>query len=347
MPADPTGPMRWGGAFVLRTAPFGGDVRSSVFVAGDPTRHRRLVLFVHGFNVPHDAACAAYGEMHARLWGRADARDQLGNVFWVFWPGDVAGRSGDKKSVLSPAHYFSQVRRVRRELADALYEKLRALPVRPGNDLHYPREILFVAHSLGTRLTLETVFRLQGNEAAAGVPEPSPEQKRWMPRVAGIVLMAAAVPEGMCEPGSDPARHRFFRSPGEQARPGELPPQESILYSRKDDILRWAFRPGQRMAGEAWGQAVGRAGKPGNRWGQSRVKAPYNHGDYWGDRGGGGSQAIAAVATHFGALRTRPLPENDLDRSVLPSAGDVDARHLRERPLGDLCAASRQAYITA
>jgi len=132
-----------------------------------------------------------------------------------------------------------------------------------------PLRLRFVAHSLGCLVTLETVRLLNAAAATHDIT------------VDAIILMAAAVPQGLCHPGFEP----FGRQAGRVAT-------DRVLFSVSDKVLGFAFRLGQRGA-EAFGwaetpmfeswhnrRAVGREGGPHGRWELSAMPG-FDHGHYW------------------------------------------------------------------
>ena len=128
-----------------------------------------------------------------------------------------------------------------------------------------PLRLHIVAHSLGCLVALELVRLLErctGHDVL----------------VHSMLLMAAAVPQGLCITGYDPYGHG-------------RPQRDYVLHSGQDKVLRYTFRTGQRFAeyagrapepliGGAYRIAVGHDGGPTNRW-TPRPMTGHNHGDYW------------------------------------------------------------------
>jgi hypothetical protein len=117
-------------------------------------------------------------------------------------------------------------------------------------------------------VTLETVRLLE---------ETAPDH---MVTVESILLMAAAVPQGLCHP-----KDGVYRKRSTAAR-------DRVLYSSSDKVLAYAFRLGQRAAelfdwtevplllSRAYRRAVGREGGPEYRWDREPM-LDFDHGDYW------------------------------------------------------------------
>ena len=61
-----------------------------------------------------------------------------------------------------------------------------------------------------------------------------------------------------------------------------LPAFSQCLHSRSDDVLHWAFPPGETASGEAFfPTAVGRFGEPSGNWRANFPFDTFGHGDYW------------------------------------------------------------------
>jgi pimeloyl-ACP methyl ester carboxylesterase len=262
------------GELTVRVAAKGGFVASTVrAIHGDPAGKRRLVIFVHGFANDHKKASGSYQNMTDLLRNQNVSSTQLGDLWWFYWPGDLLVWG------LSQASYPIQIGHAK-ESAERLADYLVELCDRAGG----PIEVLFVAHSLGNRVVLETIAALEKK----GRPKES------LPLVSYLVLMAAAVPDSYCEPSGLLPKGAAARS-------------ELNLYSRKDKVLRFAFPPGQTAAGEGWfPTAVGRSGNPSARWSASLV-TPFGHSDYW--KGEYSSKQVTRV---FRAAPPRVTPEREL-----------------------------------
>lgn len=231
-------------------------------------RGRRLVIFVHGFNNSASDAAESWRIAEDRLRGMLLLPERRSLLVEYYWPGDPAWEC--------------------RQLPASDYAAAVAVATRCGRDLGEflvrvrPRSVAFVAHSLGSHVALEALDALR----PAGVTCCD-----------GMLLMAAAVPEGLCEAGK-----HFQRA---AVVPAEI---HVALHSSHDWVLRVAFPWGQRSA-ERRGlaecpspgshRAVGRRGGPRARWSPSgRATAlSLGHGDYWVDRA-----ALRHVADLMGAV---------------------------------------------
>lgn len=211
-------------------------------------RLRDVTIFVHGFHTSeHDARKnweQTRRELEHQLLNPQRARD----IAHYFWPGDP-GRFLRRRLA-----YASAVRRAH-ECGPALANYLLGLTKL--------RTVTFVGHSLGCRVVLETLKRIRARPSNL--------------RPTGSLLMAAAVPEGLCEEGALLPRSAASVADG-----------ESILYSRHDWVLMLAFPPGQ-LAAETLGdpfiwpgarEAVGRNGRPADRW-IHVTKVERGHNEYW------------------------------------------------------------------
>ncbi len=320
-------PRRGAGVIVYRTQPEGGQIRQEPWILGAPSLHRRIVVFVHGYNTYHDGACSSFLRMHDALW-RRETRPVLSQIFWLFWPADTAGW----KQIRSTLSYSWQVGKAA-DLAPHIDRWLRRLR---DNPRRYPEEVIFVGHSLGCRLVLETVERLSRRSPAApgSIPTPPP------PRVAGIVLMAAAVPSDYCA-GTERFGSVMVGRLRQTTGPAGLPPRELIMWSGHDWVLRSAFPLGQALAGENASQAVGRKGLPDGRW-RRRYDAGYAHGDYWA-KGGSADELMSALreADDDHEIAERRLPERPQ-----PPDEQLPERHPPTWELGGLATLSRGAYLT-
>ncbi len=207
---------------------------------GTLERATDIVLFIHGFANSETDASKRYAEF----------KDHIGEpsrqVVGVFWPG--SNWSG-------PAFYMKSIGRAD-ESAVRLAGALRNAAVG-----RVRLRVCIVAHSMGCRLTLRLVQELWERGGPPGLI------------VESAVLMAAAVPVGMLEPGGG------LRSPLERRPRLEV----LSLYSDDDWVLKVAFRMGQSAAGDGWFTVALGA----QRWNAApgcvgQVDAPgAGHGDYW------------------------------------------------------------------
>lgn len=226
--------------------------------------HRSVVLLIHGFNTNEREAAASY-ERFMRL--QAEQGLVTGHVVGVYWPGD---------SWSGPLYYMKAVGQAQR-VASFL-----------AADLHLAAELSgvyrvdIVAHSLGTRLALETVRELQARLVAHPVPGLT---------IGRIAFLASAVPTHYLE--SDPASARPLE--------GAIAALEAglNLYSEADRVLQLAFPPGQTAAGEGFlPTALGRSEWAGGRLLFPPLRQQRNpgadHSDYWG--GSSGNEAALREA---------------------------------------------------
>jgi Alpha/beta hydrolase of unknown function (DUF900) len=219
---------------------------------------KRLVILVHGFAVTAADATSTYQSFIDAL---IKVDDQLAAksfcAYWGFhWPGDHSGPRGVRGAVSKGTFP------VRIETAGKAGWQLADLLSRLAHD----QEVYFVAHSLGCRVVMETLYEIS----------------RWHDpwrgaSVKGAFLMAAAVPWLFCTKGlrgSDPAGmpHHFRRRSWE--------PVEWVFHSAKDRVLNKPFEAGEWLHGEGGGDAVGRQGFPLKRW-DHPVETTLGHSDYW------------------------------------------------------------------
>ncbi|MGY1693569.1 hypothetical protein ACI780_01555 [Geodermatophilus sp. SYSU D00814] len=246
------------------------------------------MLFVHGYANSERTATASYRSMLDHLGEMLEIPNAwLGDVFLVYWPGDLPLRG------ISQASYPYQIGRATRAgevLADVL--------IRFAASGGVTREVVFVAHSLGSRVVLAATDRLRRvrqQEVAAGVTDPK------VPQVLGIVLMAGAVPEAECEP-----MQPFARVGGISGYPTEI-----ILHSADDWVLARTFPAGQtfrvdQVARPFFPRAVGLLGGPERRWLDTHKfdMRPFGHSDYWKGR-----SSADRVSGMFGRPPERSLKE--------------------------------------
>lgn len=239
-----------------------------------------IVFFVHGFNNTMQRA--------EQVW-RRDTYEALNKV---------VSQAGMARIVL---FYWSGCGSTIRELGGLLYPDLvknaaktadhlaRYLADRTQSALN-PIDISFVAHSLGCRVVLETLQRLESVNTV---------------RVRRVLLMAGAVAEGYCVPWE-----RF----GFQIAKDE----ERVLWSTKDSALKVPFRLGQRLAEdqpESHRRAIGRRGGPSGRWSTASCTTNAGHGDYW---------SSTSTVRHIAEI-IEPSPSAPVARSIDRSAVFRDA----------------------
>ena len=263
----------------------------------------RLVILIHGYQNSETAAMRSYdrfrGVLRTALW--IDSEEELG-TFWEFhWPGDHPNK------VISIATFAARIGDARQS-GQLLAEFLGGRSPE--------QEVILIAHSLGCRVALDAERSI----------------RRLGPRyhgatIRGLFLMAAAVPETLCDPG------RQFDRPV----PGSL---DYAFYSHRDTVLAKTFPLGSQMYGEGR-DAVGSDGDPQSRWERrDETGTGLRHKDYWG------SYPVAAqIGGYLGYAGDRPLPdrrdpadwaeqaqENRLERRALPDRACGSGRLRLDRP---------------
>lgn len=244
----------------LRRKPEGGRilVPAEIRASADELTRRECVVLVHGFNNTDSEAAEAYFGFRTRqreIFSPASP-DLFEHRFGdAFWPGDADWWSlFDKLDFLVYPSAVHTAVPTGAELANAI--------------LRMPNleQVDFIGHSLGCRVVLETLLLLHG---------------RARPRLRRVVLMAAAVPSEMLEPGG-----KFYDLLTAMSAEGTT---IDVLYSKADTVLHHAFPPGQSLAGgrEPSQRALGRFGPspwmPGFRGTISeREIGGAKHSDYWG-----------------------------------------------------------------
>jgi len=213
----------------LRKKAEGGDLLvPSVFHAKpDALSRRSCLVLVHGFNNTDSEAATAYFAFRSVQTEINEPATPLDALFGdAYWPGDAHWWGWlDKADALI---YPISVGTAKRAAAE-IVRLLRQMPSLQRVD--------FIAHSLGTRVVLETLLLMRGQA---------------LPFVERVCLMAPAVPCEMLEP-----RGRFFdllrQMQGERTR-------FYVLHSMQDTVLHAAFPIGQQFAGEPSARALGRFG---------------------------------------------------------------------------------------
>jgi pimeloyl-ACP methyl ester carboxylesterase len=231
----------------------------------------RIIVFIHGYNNDRQQARESYDALMEKL-----ALADQGVVWQLYWPGFVERLTGsatetplslaprydergtESNVLLSIPSYHAQVLKapsVGRALGGFLEQT-------------QPRSVVFVAHSLGCRVTLEAIRFLTRANRVGTVS------------IRGVCLMAAAVPTYMLEAAR---AHWYARSPqgGEFNGSVTMIRRSLVLHSTRDRVLQRAFPLGQMRAGEGvLPEAVGRHGRPNAAW-SVRGQTYLGHSGYW------------------------------------------------------------------
>jgi len=268
--------------------------------------NERLVILIHGLDVSAAKATSTYQSFIDEVT-KTDALLAAKSfcAYWGFhWPSDHSGPYGVSAAV-AKSLYPTRVEtagRAGRQLADLL------------SRLGSHQEVYFVAHSLGCRVVMETLFEISKCHG----PWPGASVK-------GAFLMAAAVPWLFCTedpPGGDPADiPHFFKK-----RPSE--PVEWVFYSDNDSALNKPFKLGEWLHGEGGGEAVGRLGFPLGRW-RYRVETRLDHSDYWPNK-----EIILQVPEMLG-LQTEYGPTDRALGNKQPAIRSLPRISFPQRSLGD------------
>jgi len=288
--------------------PLGATVKAE-WLDQNPIRQNEVLVLVHGFNNHQGEAEFAYQAFRDRQEPeleqsrRGAFEDGLGDFFW---PGDAKGRGPiDWFDALVYPSAVGTAKVAGPRLRDYLLSRTGDVLV-----------VHFIAHSLGCRLTLETIAALQ----AAGAP-----------KVGKVCLMAAAVPTFKVCPG------------GPLFAALNAPEFLRVLFSPADTVLHWTFPPGQTLAQTLYGgdegffpTAVGRHGDiPLHPGVVDRQEVPgAHHSDYWGKEQNVPT-ALAAKALaeffRFDGAAQRPLPARVLcSPATLPAREIAVARDIGE-----------------
>lgn len=245
----------------FRSADQGGDIRlqPNMDQFYQNWSRSKLVLLIHGYNNPRKEAVDAYDgfislqQQLANLPPKGDfAPDR--NLVEVFWKGDDWG-------ALSLLYYPYAVPNAR-QTAEALAAVLKTIAQQRAEGI----EVEVVAHSLGTRLALETLRYLAASPRIA---------------VTRMVFFAAATPTFMLRDPTDPDGLRSAFDTG-------IKSGIRSLYSGNDVVLSWAFPIGQTLAPGDEGFFPTALGH--ERWESAKTPLALeqnenrnaNHWDYWG-----------------------------------------------------------------
>ena len=274
---------RRGGPLTIADAPW-GSLKGST----------HLIIFVHGYNVGQNSAEDVWVETHKILRERpyAVSAARLLPLLLFYWPGDL------RWELLSKLNYFRKVQvavNAGRLLADALS---------PIGTPDKPLNVDLVGHSLGCRVVLSAAAALKDTDSV---------------RIRHIVLMAAAVPEGLCE---DSAPYGADHVASQTA---------TVIYSSSDGVLRKAFPFGQWAARYLVNvpdtdpginrNAVGYQGGPVTRWNGEKASCGLDHGDYWQDPG-----TVGKLVPLFGRPKERQVKSSGQTTARRTRSRTVDAR---------------------
>ncbi len=232
----------------------------------DPSDYRyarsRIVFFIHGYNTSYGEATESFDDFWNNYLYEKLTDQEKGDCLFFFWPGNR------KWWPLIRSFYYpwpiEKAYETALELA-SYTKKLKSI------NKYEPLRLQFVAHSLGCRVTLETLKMLKQESLTHIVIEK-------------VILMAPAVPVGDCELPSGYFVEQLSKY------------TETVLYSSKDKILSLSFPLGERIGSlvsdldieknynwkmrRAW-EAVGKAGNPKSRWSKESEDTKLSHGDYW------------------------------------------------------------------
>ena len=276
-----------------------GEPRTSPLTA--LTSRPRVVLLIHGFNVTEEHGRATYerfvGRLEELLAIPRDAPVADDRLVAVYWPGDADW------GFAKPLAYMRSVLRAR-EIGATLASILDQAAY--GTSTSY-MTVDIVAHSLGSRLALETLLAVSAN--------PAPRV-----RIDRIQFMAAAAPTFMLfDPDDTPRLRAAFES--------SLGVGAKSLWSSSDEVLALAFPPGQTFAGGGEGffpTAVGHARFPlrDELPRMDPIEMPgAGHGSYWGGDDPDLSKDTARIAHEFLGLADaieRAVPERASPSRTLP-----------------------------
>jgi predicted alpha/beta hydrolase family esterase len=268
---------------------------------------RHLLVFVHGFNNDRATAAVSYDNFAKDINDRGAPLLPDG-VAYFFWPGDYyVPEHRLRAQLVGAARYPLQVQTARTAAA-----RLAAFLTTVMQQSTKLTQVSFVAHSLGSRVVLETIKLLRASPTAQ--------------RLSVTCLMAAAVPVAHVNPL------------GELRDAADAIDHLLVLHSTRDTVLTFAFPAGQ-SASFAVGiettpdvRAVGRTGSP---WSASHPGAPprhvrlkAGHGDYWRHPE---YHSVVEVCGAFGAPTRPPLPQRAVAERDLPPAGAVPERWIAAR----------------
>ncbi|MGK7886599.1 MAG: alpha/beta hydrolase [Crocosphaera sp.] len=250
-----------------------------------------IIILIHGYNVSEEGAKEAYTKFENNFNFSCKKMSSLSQaIYWFLWP-------SDKPNKLDSAICYYKTVRSAKICGKKLAEYLNQLEFNYSNNK--PPRIILIGHSLGCRVLLEAL------------KETKKEHKQWE-----IFLMAAAVPVNLIKAGEllDLKRDNTEKY--------------NILYSQKDLVLKIAFPPGQRLAGEASREAVGFKGNPRIGFWSNRKQVNYDHSGYWK-----GEEAAEWIALQLGVLKTTSRKVQPDRPSLNFRSADVNWRTIRQREI--------------
>jgi pimeloyl-ACP methyl ester carboxylesterase len=251
-----------------------------------PISERTIIMLIHGFNTDQREADEGYFHLLNNLRKAGMPDYFLPRVCQFYWPGNLS-------NLFSRPSYFIQVKKAQ-GVANMLADYLQELPRQT--------DIVFIGHSLGCRLILETIKLILGN--TAGPID-----------IKSVQLLAAAVPVPMVS-----EKGNLFNLSSQRER-------ISGIFSRKDSVLRDWFPLGQWAAREGRSEAVGLNGNPANLW-KDPMESQNDHNDYWTD------QATAAfLATKLAIPAKRVFPKNTISQNKTSRHQVENIRLLKRRKL--------------
>jgi Alpha/beta hydrolase of unknown function (DUF900) len=268
------GPIR----LTAREDRIGGEAVPAFSVWGSIKGIRRLTVLVHGYNNTQLTAEDTWIRVYNRLAEITGGRS-MSSLALYYWPCETK---------FQPTSKFSYPLQVSKAITCGRYlgELIRDTAA-AGPDL----TVQFVGHSLGCRLVLEAL-------ATIG---PSAQVK-----LKSALLMAAAVPVGLCEGSRDYSTKQAV--------------DELVLFSENDSVLRNVFGIGQfgaRLLGDpnpgAHGEAVGSRGHPSTRW-DDTDDTGLEHSEYWGD-----SRCLEHIASLLTTRKSRRVRLRSLAFRKLPT----------------------------
>lgn len=229
-----------------------------------PEAPGRMILLVHGYNNDKAQAEAGYHDVTRLL------PDHDREAVWEFyWPGFIESLTGaptDTPLSLTPQRDYRETES-RYLISAVLYpvqvDKSKQVGLALGRflDRLRPDAVIFIAHSLGCRITLEAIRFLVSAGAIGRIALP------------GACLMAAAVPTYLVD--APPATEGGLRTAA--AAIG----RSIVLHSTHDRVLGLGFPIGQTLAREGFlPEAVGLNGGPDTPW-AARGDTGLGHSGYW------------------------------------------------------------------